>query len=155
MAAELERKFAADGIVAIPDGDKFMMVVPKVLASVVSPRSSEIKSSRNPPRAAQTNKPASGSEELIPAGTINFWGVDAAQAADIYARLVSREMDRSERFPGGPCPSGIFLKTITPLTKEEAIYALETELLWCGVKMVSVGDKMMKAVAAPVPEPAK
>jgi hypothetical protein len=38
------------------------------------------------------------------------------------------------------------LKTVTPLSKKEAIYAVETLLAWRGIKVIPAGDGFVKAV---------
>jgi general secretion pathway protein D len=83
--------------------------------------------------------PASSSEEMIPAGYINFQGVDASEVLDVYAKLVGRTLIR------GPVPqTSIILKTQTPLTKSEAIEALQAVLSLNGIAVVNIGDKFVK-----------
>jgi general secretion pathway protein D len=85
---------------------------------------------------------ASGStEEMIPAGNINFQGVDVNQVLDVYAQLVGRTLLRA----GLPAAS-IVLKTETPLTKSEAIQALQAVLALNGISVVNVGDKFVKVL---------
>jgi general secretion pathway protein D len=82
---------------------------------------------------------ASSSEETIPAGTINFQGVDASDVLDVYAKLVGRTLIR------GPLPQAqIVLRTQTPLTKSEAIEALQAVLSLNGIAVVNIGDKFIK-----------
>jgi general secretion pathway protein D len=90
-----------------------------------------------PPGA--TNAPA---EEIIPAGgLINFQGADLKQVLDIYAMLVNRTILRASTLPATP----IYLTTQTPLTKSEAIQALDAVLGMSGVTMINFGDKFVKA----------
>ncbi len=78
-------------------------------------------------------------EEMIPAGTINFQGVDVDQVLEIYAQLVGRTLLRA-----GLPKAQIVLKTETPLTKSEAIEALQAVLALNGIAVVNVGDKFVK-----------
>ena len=69
-------------------------------------------------------------EEIIPAGTINFQGVDVSQVLEIYAQLVGRTLLRA-----GLPSAQIVLKTQTPLTKTEAIEALQAVLALNGIQL--------------------
>jgi general secretion pathway protein D len=84
-------------------------------------------------------KPA---EEIIPAGNINFQGVDVSQVLDVYAKLVGRTLLRA-----GLPSAQIILRTETPLTKSEAIQALQAVLALNGVALVNMGDKFVKVVS--------
>ncbi len=95
-----------------------------------------------PAPAPDAKSPAlanASSEEIIPAGTINFQGVDVGQVLDIYAQLVGRTLLRA-----GLPNATIVLKTETPLTKSEAIQALQAVLALNGIAVVNVGDKFVK-----------
>jgi general secretion pathway protein D len=80
-------------------------------------------------------------EEMIPAGNINFQGVDVSQVLEVYAKLVGRTLLRA----GLPTAS-IVLKTETPLTKTEAIEALQAVLALNGISVVNIGDKFVKVL---------
>ena len=80
-------------------------------------------------------------EEMIPAGTINFQGVDVNQVLDVYAKLVGRTLLRAA-LPNAQ----IVLKTETPLTKSEAIEALQAVLALNGIAVVNIGDKFVKVL---------
>lgn len=80
-------------------------------------------------------------EEMIPAGNINFQGVDVSQVLEVYAKLVGRTLLRA----GLPTAS-IVLKTETPLTKSEAIEALQAVLALNGISVVNIGDKFVKVL---------
>jgi general secretion pathway protein D len=90
------------------------------------------------PAAPAAPKP---SEEMIPAGNINFQGVDVGQVLDVYAQLVGRTMLRA-----GLPQAQIILRTETPLTKTEAIQALQAVLALNGIALVNVGDKFVKVL---------
>ena len=96
------------------------------------------------PAAAPADAPAvpttpAPPEEMVPAGYINFQGVDVSQVLEIYAQLVNRTLIRGA-VPGAQ----IILKTQTPLTKTEAIEALEAVLALNGIAVVNIGDKFVK-----------
>jgi general secretion pathway protein D len=91
------------------------------------------------PNTASTNN--APPEEMIPAGNINFQGVDVSQVLDVYAQLVGRTMLRA-----GLPAAQIILRTETPLTKTEAIQALQAVLALNGIALVNVGDKFVKVL---------
>jgi general secretion pathway protein D len=91
------------------------------------------------PKTASTNN--APPEEMIPAGNINFQGVDVSQVLDVYAQLVGRTMLRA-----GLPAAQIILRTETPLTKTEAIQALQAVLSLNGIALVNVGDKFVKVL---------
>ncbi len=71
----------------------------------------------------------------------DFPGVDVNQVLDIYADLVGRTLIR------GPVPAAtITLHTQSPLTKSEAIEALQAVLALNGITFVNIGDKFAKVV---------
>jgi general secretion pathway protein D len=80
-------------------------------------------------------------EEMIPAGDINFQGVDLDQVLDVYARYVGRTLLRA-----GLPQAKIILHTETSLTRSEVIQALQAVLALNGVALINVGDKFVKAV---------
>jgi general secretion pathway protein D len=79
-------------------------------------------------------------EEMVPAGTIDFQGVDVDQVLDVYAKLVNRTVIRAA-LPDAK----IVLKTQTPLTKSEAIEALQAVLALNNISLINMGDKFVKA----------
>jgi general secretion pathway protein D len=100
----------------------------------------------NNPAAAAAAAPAAAAtvtqpEEMIPPGTIDFTSADVSQVLDIYAKLVNRTILRSA-LPDAK----IILKTQTPLTRKEAIQALEAVLAMNNISLIPMGDKFLKAV---------
>jgi general secretion pathway protein D len=82
-------------------------------------------------------------DEMVPAGDINFQGVDLDQVLDVYARYVGRTLLRAN------LPQvKIILHTETSLTRSEVIQALQAVLALNGVALINVGDKFVKAVPA-------
>ncbi len=92
------------------------------------------------PTIPESSKPP---EEMIPAGNINFQGVDVNQVLEVYAKLVGRTLLRA-----GLPSAQIVLKTETPLTKNEAIQALQAVLALNGISLVNVGEKFVKVLPA-------
>jgi general secretion pathway protein D len=89
------------------------------------------------PRAGITNAP----EEMIPPGTIDFRGADLNQVLELYAMLRGRTILRAANLAS---PTFV-LKTQTPLTKTEAIKALDAMLALNGIAIVDIGEKFAKA----------
>ena len=82
-------------------------------------------------------------EETIPPGTINFQGVDVKQVLEIYAQLVNRTLLHAN-LPDAK----IVLKTQTPLTKTEAIQALQAVLAMNNISLVNIGEKFVKVLTS-------
>ena len=90
---------------------------------------------------AGDSAPAVQPEPTVPAGTINFQGVDLNAVLEIYAKYVGRTLIR------GTLPdTKIILKTETPLTKSEVIQALQAVLALNGISVVNIGDKFVKVL---------
>lgn len=79
--------------------------------------------------------------QMIPPGLINFEGVDVKQVLEIYAELVGRTI-----LQAGLPNAQIVLKTETPLTKAEAVQALQAVLALNGIAVINFGDKFVKVV---------
>jgi general secretion pathway protein D len=91
--------------------------------------------------AVQNNVAPDNSQEMIPPGLIDFQGVDVSQVLEVYAQLVGRTLLRA-----GLPSAQIVLKTETPLTKAEAIEALQAVLALNGIAVINVGDKFVKVM---------
>jgi general secretion pathway protein D len=98
-----------------------------------------------PPGANAPAVPESGppSDEIIPPGTIDFTSATVDQVLLVYEQLVGRTLLRA---PGLPLTTPIVLKTMTPLTKTEAIEALQAVLSMNGVVVIPIGDKFVKVL---------
>jgi general secretion pathway protein D len=96
---------------------------------------------QNTPINSNTGLPDTNMEQIIPPGLINFEGVDVSQVLEVYSQLVGRTLLRA-----GLPQASIVLKTETPLTKAEAIQALQAVLALNGIAVVNVGDKFVKVV---------
>ncbi|WP_150107359.1 hypothetical protein [Pedosphaera parvula] len=138
-AEALAKALNKNGYTNILDGTKFVMVLRSDRASMAHPRSAEIKSSAPAP------DPPSTRTNIIPAGEINFPGVDPYQVAHIYAELIGgRKFDFNTRFPH--YVDLIHFVSQTPLSKEEVIYALDTLFAWQNIKLIPIGKDLVQAV---------
>jgi hypothetical protein len=133
-AQAIEKQLTEEGIAFIPDGESFIVAVPKSDASRVKPHS--------PPHTKSTS--SSGNTEMIAPGMVDFREVDPQQVAMLYAEWTGRKLDRAVSFPRSH--GRIFVKSVNPLTRDEVCYALETLLLWQGIKFVPEGNDMIKPV---------
>jgi hypothetical protein len=135
-----ENAFRENGLSVVLDGEKFVMIVPSPFTNTLRPRSCEIVSE---PIVASS----SPADEILPSGCINFAGADVWHVAMIYGHLVGRKLNATARALQG---SPVVFRTVTPLSKPEAVYALETLLEFSGLKVVPIGDKEFKV--APISE---
>jgi general secretion pathway protein D len=91
--------------------------------------------------AGSSAAPGTLSDQMVPAGDVNFQGVDVDQVLDVYARYVGRTLLRA-----GLPSAKIVLRTETPLTRGEVIQALQAVLALNGISLINIGDKFVKAV---------
>jgi hypothetical protein len=124
----IESALKEKGIVFIPDGDVFALIVPKNIAAKLKVK---------PFKSPATNSPRDIS--------YNFPSTPLQQVADIYANLLGYETDRDAPFRYVE-RNTLKLQTETKITKEEAKYALGTLFAWAGIEMVPDGQGLMKAV---------
>jgi len=131
VIAFLEKEFSKRGISVVQDGPRFVRLVP----------SGDWQAGLSAPlRGAQLH--ASSSQQLIPAGAVNFPATDLSQVLDIYAGLKSRTILRTRFLPS---PT-IRFKNQCPLTREELVYALETVLALNGLSTVDDGQAFVQIV---------
>jgi general secretion pathway protein D len=93
------------------------------------------------PGASAPSNASPPPEKEIPAYSYNFEGVDVNQVLEVYAQLVGRTLLRAG-LPGAQ----IILKTESPLTRSEAIQALQAVLALNGISLVNIGDKFVKVL---------
>jgi general secretion pathway protein D len=91
--------------------------------------------------AGPTGLPPAGNGIEVPGISYNYQGVDVNQVLDVYADLVGRTLLRA-----GLPQASIVLKTQSPLTKTEAIEALQAVLALNGIAVVNIGDKFVKVL---------
>ena len=116
------------GLVIIPDGNKFVQILPKELATNANPRSATLA--------------IANAEEMAQPGLIYFANVQFEQVRDIYAKLINREILQAGNLPD----IQLSFRNSGPLTKSEVLYALDVLLDWQGVKIVQVDEKISKVV---------
>jgi general secretion pathway protein D len=122
-----------------PASSAFMPTPTTPLAATpVSPTTGLPASSPAAP-AASSSAPAGSTAAEVAGYTYDFPGVDVNQVLDIYADLIGRTLLRA-----GLPNAQIVLHTQTPLTKSEAIQALQAVLALNGIAVVNIGDKFCK-----------
>ena len=137
------RRFPAPVSTNSPTAGPALPTAPAAPATPAAPASPASPAVNDPSASAIPATPAVAAppEEMIPAGNINFQGVDVGQVLEVYAKLVGRTLLRS----GLPAAT-IILKTETPLTKSEAIQALQAVLALTGISVVDIGEKFVKVL---------
>ena len=146
--ATMERALAERGLAVLPDGPHFVRVFRKEAQDSLT----------NAPLRGADLARANG-QEAMPAGTINFMQADLNQVLAVYAVMSQRTILRSIFLPA---PT-VRLNTQSPLSKDEALYALATVLSLNGICMVDDGAKFVQVAPmaqrdqiktnAPKPEP--
>jgi general secretion pathway protein D len=91
----------------------------------------------NAPAGATSN----GGTGEVPAYQYDFQGVDVKQVLQIYSELVGRTLLMAQ-----PPAASIILKTQSPLTKSEAIEALQAVLSLNNIEVVNIGEKFVKVL---------
>ena len=125
----LKRALSEKRIAVVPDGSKFLRVAPEEMISAINSNSVAI--------------PTTNANAMIPPGSINFSGAPLGAVLMIYAELLGGKLDRTTPLPRD---GKVSFKMQTALSKEECLYALETLVGWHGIKLVSTGTGLFKAV---------
>src|SRR6185436_8391244 len=94
--------------------------------------------------ALEPAQPGGAAEEVFPPGLIKFQDADITQVLEIYQELTGRTVMRPSSLPA----TKVTIRSQTPLTRKEAIQALDSILSLNGVSMVPVGGKFVNAVPA-------
>jgi general secretion pathway protein D len=84
---------------------------------------------------------AAAPEREVAGITFNYEGVDVNQVLNVYADMVGRTLLRA-----GLPQATIVLKTQSPLTRTEAIEALQAVLALNGIAVVNIGEKFVKVL---------
>ncbi len=129
MAADA---LAAKDILVIPDGRIFVLVVPKSWEKTVQPLGAQIRS-----------RPISPTNQMVKYGGIDLHDGTVSQVMNLYARLAKVTVE-----PGSPTNfAGVKIDFTTnqSITREEAMYALRTLLLWNNVKINFVAADLISA----------
>jgi hypothetical protein len=130
VIAFLEKELSKKGISVVQDGPCFVRLVPG------GGRQAEL--NLMPLRGAQLH--ASSSQQLMPAGAVNFPASDPNTVLEVYAELKRRTILRTRFLPA---PT-IHFKNQCPLTREELVYALETVLALNGLCTVDDGRSFVQ-----------
>lgn len=131
-ARGLETALAQNEISVMLDGEKFVLIVPTVVAKTISTHAFNI----------APKPPKSGEQSLIGRASFQVHDMPASQVAELYAMLVGR---KSNPIVGLRTDSFTF-KAQTDLTRSEIIHALDTLFAWNNVKIVLADDDTIKAV---------
>jgi hypothetical protein len=123
----IEAALLEKGIATIPDGDKFIMVVPQTVVPLVKP--------------AAPKPPFSG--DTLPPGTMDMRGATMWRVLGLYADLVGKKLEPLDQLQW---TEAVNLKTVTPISKTEAIYILKTIFAWRGIDVVPAAEGSIKAV---------
>lgn len=141
VASVLTNALDQHGIATILDGEKFAIMVPKTVRSLVKPHAAEIK-------MPDVSSPEKRQKETIPGGTIDITRMDIKTVIfAIYSPLAGA---KGVDWPGSqPLPPlMVSLKTETSLTKPEIIYAFDTIFALNGLKVVPSTNGLIKVVAS-------
>lgn len=143
IASVFTNAFLANGILTVLDGDKFSIMVLKTSNNRVTPHSADIKPSERAPLSAKTGK------NILPPGTIDFPQVDFPMILPFYGELIGagyRGVEHNEVYSHlKDIP--ISLTTQTSLSKQEAIYALDTIFALNGIKVAVSTNGLLKVTA--------
>jgi hypothetical protein len=113
-------------IAFIPDGEKFIIVTPSSEVAHIKP---------NAPKKADSlpyRKNPSDSDLIVP-GMLDLRGANDFQVAALYADLLGKKLDLSQRFPSSDGPR-LYCTAVTPISKEEAVYMVKTLLSWKNIR---------------------
>jgi len=119
-AKALEKLFASHEIAAIPDGDKFMLLVPCAFTNKVSPHSKDI----------------ADEEPTVPALSVNFQNVPMQKVLEVYGEYIGYPVNNLQSSPFGL----IHLVQENPLSKGQICYAMDTIFAWNGVDVILNND---------------
>jgi hypothetical protein len=104
--------FALNGISIIPAGDKFLFVVPTISTNIVANLIATL------PKDRATSK-----KGLLAAGMINLQDARLPEVAAVYSGLCDYKVEATAGLP-----PRFTLRNVTPLTGDEALYALDLSL---------------------------
>jgi hypothetical protein len=140
----LDVLFALGGVCTRPDGDKFVFVVPERQVS----RLSAISTLRPPerPQATASRAGTDAATKTATDGSLKFQEAPVSAVLQVYADLAGRQLVPLDRdFPNVK----LTLRSQTPLTRSEALYALQAVAALNHVHLAFIGDQEVKAVFVP------
>ncbi|HEY3760167.1 MAG TPA: secretin N-terminal domain-containing protein [Verrucomicrobiae bacterium] len=97
---------------------------------------------QTPTTASPAAASSTAASDEVAGYSYKWEAVDINQVLDIYAGLVGRTLLRPSSLPA----STVTLQTETPLTKDEAIEALQALLGMNGISIVNIGDKFAEVL---------
>jgi type II secretory pathway component GspD/PulD (secretin) len=98
---------------------------------------------REPRTYSSLDRPEARShQEVLAKGRLQFEEADVLQVLKVYQELSGRTVVRASALPA----VSISLQNETPLTRHEALQALDTVLAANGITMIPLGTKCVKAV---------
>jgi hypothetical protein len=133
LVRAIETAFTEKEIIAIPDGEKFVLVGLKSQAAHLVP--------------GATNLPATKTKPY-PKGTIDFHNASMAPVLSVYAAVLGKKLDQTSPLP---VAGEVTLIQTCELTKEEILYAFETLMRWKDWDLISVNEQIVRVVPRPRP----
>jgi hypothetical protein len=112
-----EKMFDERKIATIPDGDKFVMIVPFAVTNTVTPCADTI---------AATNAP-------LQALSVNFRSAPLQMVVQTYSDFLGKKIVNPGDVPRFP---GVTFVQTTPLSKAQILYAWETQMAWRNFRLV-------------------
>jgi general secretion pathway protein D len=138
------RDFAAR--VAAIRSNSAAMTLPATPASIPAAPATPIPAAVQPNANAPDNSNSSGGTNEVAAYSYTYQSVTIDQLLEVYSQqLVGRTLLRA---PGLNTTATVVLKTVTPLTKSEAIQVFQSLLSLNGIVVQNVGDKFVKVLPA-------
>ena len=125
-----EKMFNEQKIATISDGNHFVMVVPFAFTNEVNPRSGSL---------PQTNA-------IISQFSVNFLRAPVQLVLQTYSDFAGKKLDNITGVPGRP---GLTLRQTTPLSRDEIIYAIETQIAWRNIHLVPETNGVFKCEWVP------
>ena len=135
----LAQKLSESGVELIPDGARFIAVLTTAEAKGFKPAAP-------PPVTGTITNP----EKIFPAGSITFNGASLEQCALICADLMAKPLNDGA-LDAIKQRTDVRFHQITPLTRAECVYALETSLKLHGIEFLPGNNGTLKI--APFGEP--
>ncbi|MGN6552689.1 MAG: hypothetical protein ACTHLW_03005 [Verrucomicrobiota bacterium] len=135
--AKIEAILAKAKLEVIPDGEKFVWIVPAGLGN-----SPVLKGFTHISRPKTRGATAEISGSLIPTGTVDFLNTPVQQVLSVYSELRNRTL----LYPASLPSPAISLYTQAPLTKDELNYALNVVLALNGLAAVDDGERFVQVV---------
>ena len=126
----LDALLAINGVTMVPEGDKFVFALP------VGP------TARPPAIPLEAASMPATEGEMLPAGGLKWSDADTDAMLEVFASLVGRDALR-------PVPAAkVSIRTQRPLTRTEAVYALNALALLNNLQFVAEGDRHVKLIPA-------